>query len=250
MFADDTYITTSHEYISTIECSLDSDLTAVHNWLKTNKLSCNTSKTSCMTIGSRQYLANANFMNLELDNRPTEHKPSTKLLGVHLDEVLTWDNQIKHISSKASNGLRMLYLARKLTDTQETLYSLVQPYFDYCDVVWGDCSKTRADKLQKFQNRAVRIITRADYSIRSSDVLNSLEWSNLGERTKRHLLVTMFKVFNNNCPTYLRERFHRTSEIHDYNLSGSNYDLQLLLPKAFIFLSGCSGLEPTVKSNT
>ena len=122
--------------------------------------------------------------------------------------MLTWDNQIKQISSKVSNGLRMLYLARKLTDNQETLktiyYSLVQPYFDYCDVVWGDCSKTRADKLQKLQNRAARIITRADYSIRSSDVLNSLEWSNLEERRKRHLLVTMFKIFNNDCPTYLR----------------------------------------------
>ena len=82
----------------------------------------------------------------------------------------TWDDQIKHISSKVSNGLRMLYLARKLTDNQETLktiyYSLVQAYFDYCDVVWGDCSKTRADKLQKLQNKAARIITRADYSIR------------------------------------------------------------------------------------
>ena len=200
MFADEAYITTAHEEISTIECSLNSDLIAVHNWLKTNKLSCNTSKTSYMTIGSRQNLANAKFMNLELDNRPIEHKPST-----------TWDNQIKHISSKVSNGLRMLYLARKLTDNQETLktiyYSLVQPYFDYCDVVWGDRSKTRADKLQKLQNRAARIITRADYSIRSSDVLNSLEWSNLEERRKRHLLVTMFKIFNNDCPTYLRERF-------------------------------------------
>ena len=129
----------------------------------------------------------------------------------------------------------MLYLARKLIDNQDTLqtffYSLVQPYFDYCDAVWGDCSKTRADKLQKLQNRAARIITRADYSIRSSDVLNSLEWSNLEERRKRHLLVTMFKIFNNNCPTYLGERFHRTSEIHDYNLRASNYVLQLPLPK-------------------
>ena len=107
----------------------------------------------------------------------------------------------------------------------------MQPYFDYCDVVWGDCSKTRTDKLQKLQNRAARIITRADYSIRSSDVLNSLEWSNLEERRKRHLLVKMFKVFNNNCPTYLREQFHRTSDIHDYNLRGSNYDFQLPLPK-------------------
>ena len=119
-----------------------------------------------------------------------------------------------------------------MLDFHETIYySLVQPYFDYCDVVWGDCSKTRADKLQKLQNRAARIITRADYSIRSSDVLNSLEWSNLEERRKRHLLVAMFKIFNNDCPTYLREQFHRTSEIHDYNLRGPNYDLQLPLPK-------------------
>ena len=153
-----------------------------------------------MTIGSRQNLPNAKFINLELDNRTIEHKPSTKLLGAHIDEMLTWDNQIKHISSKVSNSLRMLYLARKLTDNQETFktiyYSLVQPYFDYCDVAWGDCCKTRADKLQKLQNRAAWIITRADYFIRSSDVLNSLEWSNLEERKKRHLLVTMFKVLN------------------------------------------------------
>ena len=86
----------------------------------------------------------------------------------------------------------MLYLARKLTGNPETLrtiyYSLVQPYFDYCDAVWGDCSKTRAKKLLNLQNRAARTITWADYSIRSSDVLNSLEWSS---RRKRHLLIMM-----------------------------------------------------------
>ena len=124
----------------------------------------------------------------------------------------------------------MLCVATKLPNTQETLktiyYSLVQPYFDCCDV-WGDCSKTRADKLQNLQNRAARIITQADYSIRSSDVLNSLEWSNLKERGKKHLLIMMFKVFSNNCPTYLWEQFHRTSQVYNYNLRGSNYDLQL-----------------------
>ena len=51
-----------------------------------------------------------------MDNRPIENIPSTKLQGAHIDEMLTWDNQIKHISSKVSNGLRMLYLDRKLTD--------------------------------------------------------------------------------------------------------------------------------------
>ena len=63
-------------------------------------------------------------------------------------------------------------------------------------------------------------------------MLNSLEWSNLEEREKRYLLIMMFKVFNNNCPTYLQDYFHRTPEVHNYNnLRGSNYDFQLPLPK-------------------
>ena len=76
MCADDTHIA-----ISTTECFLSSDLVAVHNWPKTNKLSCNSSKTSGMTIGSRQNLAKAKFMNLKMDDRPIKHKSCTKLLG-------------------------------------------------------------------------------------------------------------------------------------------------------------------------
>ena len=74
MFVHDTYITTAHDdKLSTIECSLNSDLTAVHNWqLKKNKFSCNTSKTSYMIIGSLENLAKAKFMNLKMDNKPIE----------------------------------------------------------------------------------------------------------------------------------------------------------------------------------
>lgn len=90
----------------------------------------------------------------------------------------------------------MLYSLKKLTDNQETLktiyYSLVQPYFDFCDEIkQSDCSKTHVDELQKLQIRAARIIARTDYSFRSSEVLTFLEWSNLEERKKRHLLTVI-----------------------------------------------------------
>ena len=38
-------------------------------------------------------------------------------------------------------------------------YGLVQSHFDYCSVVWGNCAKTVSDKLQRSQNRAVRVLT-------------------------------------------------------------------------------------------
>ena len=149
-------------------------------------------------------------------------------MGVHIDEMLTWNNQIKHISSKVSSGLQMLYLARKLTVNQETLktiyYSLVQPYFDYCDVEWGDCSKHVQTNCKscKIEQHGINW---ADYSIRSSNVLNSLEWSDLEERRKRHLLVTMFKVFNK-LPSGV---VHSTSEIHNYNLKQIFLSIQSLI---------------------
>ena len=42
-----------------------------------------------MTIGSKQNLAKAKFMNVKMDDRRIEHKPSTKFLGVHIDDMLT-----------------------------------------------------------------------------------------------------------------------------------------------------------------
>ena len=44
-------------------------------------------------------------------------------------------------------------------------------------------------------------------------------------------LEPMVKSNTCNCPTYLQESFRRTSEVHNYNLRGSNYDFQLPLPK-------------------
>ena len=45
-------------------------------------------------------------------------------------------------------------------DTLGVLYNaLVQPHFDYCSLVWTNCTQDLQNKLQKLQNRAARIIT-------------------------------------------------------------------------------------------
>ena len=116
----------------------------------------------------------------------------------------------------------MLYKIRCLTKDSRTLIavyrSLVEPHFDYCSVVWGNCSKMRADQLEKLQNRAARIITRADYSVRSCDILKELYIGQRCDKWKIQMNVMMYKVYR------------LTSEVHNYNLRGSKFDLQL--PKA------------------
>ena len=52
--------------------------------------------------------------------------------------------------------------------------ALVMPHFNYCGAVWGNINKGLADKLQKLQNRAARILTFSNYDVRSSVLLDEL----------------------------------------------------------------------------
>ena len=44
--------------------------------------------------------------------------------------------------------------------TLHSIYqALVQPHFNYCNIVWGNCRVTLQDKLRKLQNRAASVLT-------------------------------------------------------------------------------------------
>ena len=75
-----------------------------------------------------------------------------------------------------------------------------QPYFDYCSPLWDTCDKTLRNKLQILQNRAARVImgTRYDDRIRSSDLLQSLEWDTLHVRWAKLKSVLLYKILNEN----------------------------------------------------
>ena len=103
-------------------------------------------------------------------------------MGVTIDDQLSWEEQIDNISKKVSRGIGVLRRAKLFVkyDTLQLLYnSLVQPYFEYCSVVWGNCRDSLKEKLQKPQNRAARVITGGSYDTRLKDILQKLNWENL-----------------------------------------------------------------------
>ena len=62
------------------------------------------------------------------------------------------------------------------------LYNLISTI--YCSPLWDNCGIGFKDRLQKYQNQASRVITVATYDIRSSDLLEKLNWTSLEERRK------------------------------------------------------------------
>ena len=92
---------------------------------------------------------------------------------------------IEMVGKKVGAGIGILKRIKPYVpaNTLISIYNaLIQPYFDYCSPLLGVCNKTLRDNLQKFQNRAARIIAGASYEIRSADVLRTLDWENLETR--------------------------------------------------------------------
>ena len=90
---------------------------------------------------------------------------------------------------------------------------LVQPYFDYCSVIWDSCGSTRADKLQKLQNRAARVLTSSSYDTNADYVFEILGWKNLASQRKIAKAIMVYKSVNGLAPDYLSEMFVDRSNI-------------------------------------
>ena len=91
MFANDTHLTFADNDITKIERNLNDDLANISQWLIVNKLTLNMSKTEFIVIGSRQRLYTFDSAPVLLINgAPVKQVESTKLLGLNIDEHLSW----------------------------------------------------------------------------------------------------------------------------------------------------------------
>ena len=70
-----------------------------------------------------------------------------------------------------------LLFQRLLSIVYTTL--LIQPQFDYIDIVWGNCGKTFFDRLQKLQNRSARVLTFSRYDAHANRLFKQLNWKDL-----------------------------------------------------------------------
>ena len=122
---------------------------------------------------------------------------STKTLGVVVDECITWKDHIDKVAKKAAKGIGILRRSKHLfdKDTLKTIYSaFVLPHFDYCSLVWNNCSKTLQNKLQKLQNIDGRIITGDCYETASENVRTKLSWDTLEARREKQLETLMIQI--------------------------------------------------------
>ena len=236
LYADDTQISTSAKTIEELTENLNNDLKKVGEWLARNKLQHHPTKTKLMYIGSKYNTDTMTYdIPVMMNNQFITLAHSYTCLGVKLDENLNWHEHVEMICKKVGAGIGAMQRIKPYVpiNTLHTIYrALIEPYFDYCSPLWDVCNQQLKDKLQKFQNRAARIITGASYEIRSADVLRSLAWENLEIRQRTTKSTLMYKVLNDCAGPNLKDALMRRDLVQtSYNLRNTYTDLTLAKPK-------------------
>ena len=89
------------------------------------------------------------------------------------------------------------------------------PLLDYGCVVWGECSKENAQRLERLQNQAMRIILHADCKTCTQEMRAKLQLLSLHSRCLFIKLQYVYKIINNiNCPKHLTGYLMKRSQRH------------------------------------
>ena len=138
LFADDTNVFLSHKDLNYLSDMINLELDKLSIWFKANKLSLNLKKTKFMVFKPIQKRSIYNIQ-MSIDNQNIVEVKEKNFLGVIVDENLNWKSEISHAASKVAKSIgiisRCSFFLPK-SSLRMLYYSLIYPYFYFCNIVW------------------------------------------------------------------------------------------------------------------
>ena len=232
LFADDTCLIISDPSLENLEFQCNSELRKLHNWCNCNKLQINPQKSAVILIPPKVNDNNCDFKLLYNDCFITSTE-SYKYLGVTLDKKLDFKVHISNIVTKTSRSIGILSKLRHVFPSSTLLllyYALVQPHLLYGITLWGSTFPSYLTKLQKLQNKAIRIITKTNIRSSVTPQFRKLGILKISELYTFETAKLMHQHSTNMLPQNLSTYFKELTSIH-HRHTRSKTKKKLYLPK-------------------
>ena len=210
LYADDTQI-----FVSSSPASLPYSITdllaaysSISDWLSTNFLRLNHSKTEVLLVGTPALVKKSKslFPSLTLGGNTIIFSDCVRNLGVVFDEHLSFKPHIRNVSKSSLCFLRNFSRIRSHFDRQSletAVHAFITSRLDYCNSLLVNLPFSSLRPLQLVQNYAARLLLRRPRFSPSKPLLHELHWLPVRSRTHFKILLFTFKALNNKAPSYL-----------------------------------------------
>ena len=231
LFADDTCLVLSNPSLTALETNCNLELKKLQNWCNANKLQINPKKSAFILIPPK--LNNLNpEIKLSYGDSTITGLDSIKYLGVSLDKKLDFKIHIENMVSKFSNSIGILSKLRDVLppSTLHLLYfSLVHPHLLYGLPLWGSTFSSYLAKLQRLQNKAIRIISNS-FSSSITPQFHKLGILKIHDLYAYEISKLMHQHSKQLLPSGLLSCFNSLTPIHDRHTRPKTQN-NLYLPK-------------------
>ena len=208
IFADDTQL--NHFSPSDFNSALDRvtrHAQAVADWVRSNRLTLNSSKTKGLIMGSEAYTRELDLTTISrvvIDDCSLPYAIEARSLGVNFTNTLDWQAHAKLVTRRVFASLYTLRFFRHALsrDTRKHLAeTLVFPQFDYAALVYNHLDKMRVLMLERDLKACVRFVVG---NIRHRDHVTphqlALRWLSALRLRQYFIGLQAFKVVANAQP--------------------------------------------------
>ena len=194
LYADDTTAFVVGDNPDDVTIKLNCLFKEICTFCTLNKLTLHSGKSEVMIIQRDQFVGP--LLPVTHGGTQIDYTTKTKLVGVVIDNKLTWKDQLEKTHKSLSSQYRVLkkmkYLSPKLLEA--FYFRAVIPQITYCISVWGNCSVAKLYEIENLHIKVGRFIHRVPQNILESEVLSYIKWQDLGYLYKRRLAIEVFKV--------------------------------------------------------
>ena len=230
MYADDTSIITpfiispdSYLTMTHVTDLINLQLNNIFLWLSANKLSLNINKTKYMVFHFKQKkLENFDVPKLNIDGNLLTHVRNYKFLGLMLDDTISWDSHINHISNKISKVNAMLSKLKYQFPSHVLLMiynSLILSQINYGLTLWtfGNC-----ERIKRLQKQALRNINKSHFLAHTQPICKTLKTLLFDDISNLQCLKFYYKLQNKLLPKY----FYDSTFLSKTNLNKAKYSFR------------------------
>ena len=181
-------------------------------WFSNNLLKANADK--CHLI-----LSTDEPFSINIDDEVIKNSNSKKLLGINLNNRISFDTHVANICNRVSKKLHALARISQFMNTHKrrmTMKAFLASEFGYCPLVWMFHSRKLNGRISKLHEMTLRMVYQ-DYVSSFTELLEKDKSTTIHNRNIQLLATELFKVKNGLSPTFMNEIFVENAQ-HYYDL--------------------------------
>ena len=243
LFADDSTLHTQEEKLSEIESVLQQSIQEIADWCDNNKMVLHPDKTKSMILASRQkHQIDPLEVKLKLGTQDIKQVHVHKVLGVIIDDELTFKHHLNALSKKLSRNIFLMKKLRSIISPEYLLpffHAHIMSHINYSSTIWSETKTEYIKQINSLHRRAVKTLSNTQFNLSTDEKFTHLNILTLQQQFTFNKAVMMYKIFYESAPQYLNEFFRKQKR----DLRNKNYilpNVRIELYKTSLAYAGAS----------